>query len=542
MWETITYAAVALLVIILAWEYFGSRMMLEGFTDGVVPEYFGKFFPRRYDVVPGELREVDGWIRNPRYYEGYVDVQRLGYKGDFCRVIEKEGSPDSRIMACALAGQEGLDSFTYRTDSMRAGTRFSRDDYFRDVNGDGRDDYSRILKIAQSPHDAWEARAILAGNTRFKQGDEIPDNDPPPDIADLLFFFEGIMVWYRFFDDMLDYGENTQLKLAGEIKIDEDPKKTVTKGLSMNRLPTADDTVKPPADQFIKIGENARLEFDTRVQLRQLRAISVWVYFDEFTNNARIFDFGNGPGHDKVLLGIEAKGNVDQAFGLLSSRPGDANKVCNSRAPAEISPQEFMETTEANIAEFDCPGPEPVQNTYPEDELTPGVDPKANLLFEIWDTQQRKMRVRAMNIIPLKKWTHIALTTTDNTNFRPTWRVYVDGKMVLEQLDGFMPLKSYTTSNYIGRSNWETESQAFENPDERFRGSLFDMRFYRLPMSEGKIDKTYRWGHKKLGIQDVRAPQRTVEGFPYPQPQPSKAPDVVTFEPIPVLDPPATIN
>lgn len=530
------YAAIALLVIIVLWEYLRNNMMLEGFTDGVVPEYFGKFFPKRYDVVPGMMREIDGWIRNPRYFEGYVDVQRLGYKADFCRVVEKEGTPDSRIMACALAGQEGLDSFTYRTDSMRSGTRFSRDDYFRDVNSDGKDDYARILKIADSPNDAWEARAILAGNTRFKQGEETPDNDPPPDIADLLFFFEGIMIWYRFFDDMLDYGENTQIKLAGEMKIDEDPKKTVTKGLSMNRLPTADNEVKPPADQFIRIGENARLEFDSKVQLRQLRAVSVWVYFDEFTNNARIFDFGNGPGHDNVLLGIEAKGNADPAFGLLNRRPGDDNKVCNAKAPAEISPQEFMATTEANVAEFDCPGPEPIESTYPEDELLPGVNANANLLFEIWDTQQRKMRLRAMNVIPLKQWTHIALTTTDATNFRPTWRVYVNGKMVLEELDGFMPLKSYTTTNYIGRSNWETESQAFENPDERLRGSLFDLRFYRLPMSEGKIDKTYRWGHKKLGIQDPRGPTRfTSEGFPYP-------PKPIKYDEVPRLDPPATIN
>lgn len=225
------YAAIALLVIIIAWEYLRNTMMIEGFTDGIVPEYFGKFFPRRYDVVPGEMREVDGWIRNPRYFEGYVDVQNLGYKGDFCRVVEKEGAPDSRIMACALAGQEGLDSFTFRTDSARAGTRFSRDDYFRDVNGDGKDDYGRILKIKDAPNDAWQALAVLAGNTRFKQGEETPDNSPPPDISDLLFFFEGIMVWYRLFDDILDYGENTQIKLAGEIKINEDPKKTDRKSV-----------------------------------------------------------------------------------------------------------------------------------------------------------------------------------------------------------------------------------------------------------------------------------------------------------------------
>ena len=54
-WEIMIYAAITLLIIIIGWEYIRNRMMIEGFTDGVVPEYFGKFFPRRYDVVPGEL-------------------------------------------------------------------------------------------------------------------------------------------------------------------------------------------------------------------------------------------------------------------------------------------------------------------------------------------------------------------------------------------------------------------------------------------------------------------------------------------------------
>ena len=235
LWETMIYTALALLILILVWEWVRGKAFTEGFTDGVVPEFFGRYFPRRYDVVPGQERENDGWIRNTRYFEGYVDLQRLGYKGDFCRVVEKEGDPESRMMACALAGQEGLDSLTYRSDSARAGMKFSRDDYFRDVDGDGRDDYGRIVKVAPAPHDKWEARAILASLTRFKQGKEIADTSPPPDIADLLWFYEGSMAWYRWIDDMIDYSENTQLKIAGQAQVDEDPHKTKVKGLELNK-------------------------------------------------------------------------------------------------------------------------------------------------------------------------------------------------------------------------------------------------------------------------------------------------------------------
>jgi len=499
--ETAIYTVLILMGIIIAWEWLRSKAFMEGFTDGVVPEFFGRYFPRRYDVVPGTFREAGGWLRNPRYFEGYMDVQRLGYKGDFCRVIEKEGQPESRLFACALAGQEGLDSMTYRTESKRAGMRFSRDDYVRDVNDDGLDDYARILKVESAPKDRWEARAVVAGLTRFKQSSEITDNTPPPEIQDLLWFFEGIMTWYRFFDDMEDYGENTQIRIGGGAKVDETPHQTVTRGLGFNRAPTADIDVKPAADQYLQIGENAKLEFDSVVQLRALRAVSVWAYFDEFTNNARIFDFGNGAGKDNVFLGIEGKGNTTSAFGTLAERPSTTNRVCSAKPAKEVSPQYFLMTNDANVDAWTCPGPEPIESDYPEDEKASAeVNPTANLMFEIWDTQQRKMSIRVLNAIPLKQWVHIALTTTDGASFRPTWELYINGEKTFTQPDGHVPLKSYTTLNYIGRSNWEGESSQYLNADERFRGALFDFRLYRQPMSASKITRTVQWGKKKLGV------------------------------------------
>lgn len=515
-WDTLTYAVLFLLGAVIVWEVVRGRAFKEGFTDGAVPEFFGKYFPRRYDVTPGQIDEGEGWVRNPRYFEGYVDLQGLGYKGDFCRVVEKKGAPETRMVACALAGQEGLDSLSYRSQAARSGFRFSRDDYFRDVNADGREDYGRILKVSPAPTDRWEARAVLAGLTQFKKAGgsgedggltEVPDNDPPPHIKELLSFFEGVMVWYRWFDDMLDYAENTQLRIAGDAAVEETVKPTRTKGLELNRVPDiAEDTdgEKPPAEQYLKIGENARLEFENIVQLRQLRAVSVWAYFDEFTNNARIFDFGNGAGKDNVLLGIEGRGNTEgagaTAFGKLRPRPDASNAVCSATPATEVSPRTFLETTDANVNDWVCPGPGPVDSTYPEDEIQPtALPPTANLLFEIWDSQQRKMRVRVLDAIPLKRWVHIAVTTQDATSLRPTWDVYIDGKKVFTEPDGHMALKSYVTQNYIGRSNWEGVTSQYLDADERFRGALFDFRLYRLPMSAAKIAKTHAWGVERLG-------------------------------------------
>ena len=497
LFETMIYTAIALLVIIIGWEWLRTHMISEGFTDGVVPEFFGRYFPRRADVQPGQTIEADGWIRNAKYFEGYVDVQKLGYKGDFCRVIEKEKDPESRIVACALAGQEGLDSLSYRTDSARSGFRFSRDDYFRDVDKSGREGYGRILKIRDAPRDAWEARVVKAGFTRFKQGEDVVDNSPPPHIVDLLWFYEGIMVWYRLFDDILDYGENTQIALAGNLVIDESPKKTKTLGLEFNMVDPASGN-KPSMEQYIKIGENPKLEFDTVVELRKLRAISVWVYFHEFTSNARIFDFGNGTGHDNVLLGIEGKGDTNAAFGRLGKRPTEENLVCQGKPAEEMSPQVFMLNTDANVNNYDCKEAEHIPSMYPPDEEPGTIDPRATLLFEIWDTKQRKMRLRLPHTIPLKKWTHIALTTTDNESFRPTWQIYIDGKNVFEHPDGHVPLNSYTTLNYLGRSNWESVTAEYQDADQRLRGALFDFRLYRTPMSAAKIEKTFAWGKEKL--------------------------------------------
>lgn len=503
-WDVaMVYIALVLLVVIVGWEWMRNKAFVEGFTDGVVPEFFGRYFPRRYDVTPGMDREGDGWIRNPRYFEGYVDLQRLGYKGDFCRVIEKENAPESRILACALAGQEGLDSMTYRTESARTGMRFGRDDYVRDVDGDGREDYCRILKVQAAPNDQWEARAVLAGLTRFKQGAEVADHAPPPHIADLLWFYEGIMTWYRFADDMLDYAENTQLQIAGRAAVDETPRRTVFKGLELNRVPSADESQPPPASQFLTIGENPRLEMDSIVQMRNMRAVSVWAYFDEFTNNARIFDFGNGAGRDNILLGIEGRGNrAGAGFGALAARPPSNAAVCQRKPAREVSPQAYLTSSDANVDAWICDGPEPVDSTYPEDEQTDdnSAPPTANLLFEIWDERQRKMQIRVLDVIPRKRWVHVAVTATDVSSIRPNWQVFIDGKMVYEEESGHVPLKNYLTRNYIGRSNWERATATYQDADERFRGALFDFRLYRTPMSADKIRRTVEWGREKLGL------------------------------------------
>jgi hypothetical protein len=403
------------------------------------------------------------------------------------------------IMACALAGTDGTASTGYKTLAKSEGFKFSRDDYFREVNSDGRDDYCRIVKVADAPEDAWEARCAPAQVGGFGKK-EIRDNSPPANIIDLLWFYEGIMAWYRFKDDIKDYAENTQIALAGGVKISEDPRLEKTEGLRLNETTVAMIDKPPPAEQFIRIGENKELEFESRFEIRELRAFSTWVNFDMFTNNAHIFDFGNGSGKDNVYLGIEGRGN-DTAPAKkkpLGPSPTDDDIVCSRTAPREVAPQLFMKHTEANVELYDCPGPEPVDPAVkPQEQEEQKSEKRANLLFEIWDKEQRKMRIKVVDAVKERAWHHIVITTTDYA-FRPTWEVYIDGVKVFTKEEGHLPQTAYVTKNYIGKSNWENASGQGEYKDERFRGSLFDMRFYRIPMSETKVMKTFEWGEQQI--------------------------------------------
>ena len=476
--------ACLLLLGILIYEVFqDQKRHTEGFADK--QSYLTEFYPKRTDIVPGQQKEDNDWIRDPRYKEQYVDVQATGLQNDFCRVVVKRHNPGSMIMACALAGTDGLPSRNYAT---AADFIFSRDDYFRQNEKTRRADYCRIIKTTKAPNDAWSSMCANGLVDTFSKK-EVQDITPPDDIATLLWFYEGAMIWYRFKDDLLDYATNTRLVSAGALKIDQNPQNKTTEGLQLNKIAKSQE-------QYLRIGENDNLEFDQQVELRQLRAFMFWVRFDEFTNNTHIFDFGTGAGHNNVYLGIEGKGNDTNPNkpNSISNKPTDADVVCQRSAPRELDPRAYMKFTEANVEIYDCPGPEPIapttNNTYASASQDQETKPKtANLLFEIWDQEQRKMRIKCIDAFTEKKLHHVCCTVTD-MSFRPTWNIYVDGKKIYTEQEGHLPQTNYSTKNYIGRSNW-TE-------DEKFRGTLFDFRMYRTPVSEPKLQKSIQWSKPQL--------------------------------------------
>jgi hypothetical protein len=299
---------------------------------------------------------------------------------------------------------------------------------------------------------------------------------------------------------MLDYAKNLTVATSGNMEIQEaPPNPPITEGLHFNGI-----------DQFLRIGDEKDLSFGDVIQLRYLRATSFWVYFDEFTNNAHIYDFGNGAGKDNVFVGILGRGNAevqqkpldplcqDQAINTVPSAP--SGQQCTE----EVSPQTALITSSAEVDLWDCPSPElfgRIMKPLQPKAAAPQEATTADLIYEIWDSQQRKLHLQVKNIIPLRKWVHIVITAGDTDPWKPSLKVYQNGKLAHTEAAAWLPQTNYTTYNYIGKSNWMNVTSPYQNADELFKGRLFDLRGYRVMMNEKKIKDTYEWGRTMLGLK-----------------------------------------
>jgi hypothetical protein len=501
------WIALFLLLLILSLEILNPKIINESFSllspvdvSGQDTNFFASFIPRRGDV--GLNKEEPNYTRDPRYFSGYVDVQNYGVNHDFCRLVvpsKIENKDDSNLLknaffACALAGTSGLSSVSYRTKSVSEGLRLSRDDYMRTINDNNLYAYCRILK-----HDSgtFQPLCLTAKSLGFNDVDEI-DPNPPVEVLDMLTFYDGCVAWLRLYDDMIDYTNTLIIQKGGNINIPEDPNPTITRGLSFNGI-----------DQYLRISDTKDLTLGRKINMRNVRAFSLWIYFDAFTNNAHIFDFGDGAGNNNTVLSILGKGDATSDSNTL--RPVECGNEQNTLPDypsgphpcAETSPQNLM-LLKANVNKYECKLFEitPKRLTWETGKKKGNNDnpTRATLLYEIWDSKQRRQRILVNNVIPLKKWCHIVITAKSNDSFRPDVGIYINGTQVYLQPSGYLPQARSTTNNYIGKSNWSNQTSQYELKDELFSGKVFDFRMYNSVLSEEKIKKTIVWGQKKLGL------------------------------------------
>lgn len=485
MLQGLLFIAIIILIWVAVLEIWFPSIIQEGFQQLVSvgdSAMWAKWMPRRGDIGINPSEEENGYIRDIHYFNGYADVQRIGVNHDFCRMLSPKSDPSDLFFTCALGGTEGLSSLGYRTQSVKHGFKINRDDYMNNSDIAHCTGYCRILKSNQH---TFEAKCNIATDTGFSTSLKI-DLNPPKQIQTLLDFYQGIMFWLRFRDDIIDYAQNLVIMKAGNINITEyPPNPEITEGISFDGK-----------SQYLQIGDNNELEFGNAIPLKYLRAISIWVYFEEFTNNAHIFDFGNGPATDNVFLGIVGRGNP----------PIDEHSIGHGRRnpikEQTVTPQQLMISSDANVNEYICPAPQITGQTIHHNTHINGPAHTADLIYEIWDGKQRKKDVQLRNAIQLKKWAHIVITATSTDAFRPSLDFYINGIKIQTVDDGWLPLNNFTTHNYIGKSNWSSVTSQYENADELFKGKMFDFRGYGSIMSDTLIKHTYTWGCQMLGINN----------------------------------------
>lgn len=456
-------------------------------------------FPKRGDVGP--YKDQAGYRADGRYFGGYADVQRIGVRNDYCRVVFPEGGKEGdSFFACALAGSGGLTTLSYRTRTIKEGLRLSRDDYMGRIRGDGRDAYCRILKDKDG---TYQPLCLEANDTKFGDAD-VRDPEPPEDIKTILNFYRGCRTWFRFRDDMIDYMGNTRIQTAGGAGVLETPPRpAVTRALTLNGV-----------DQFLRIGDGDDLTLGLKGSMRSVRAFSVWARFDEFTNNAHIFDFGDGAGMNNVFLGLLGKGDPNLGADQHEIRPGP---ICQestiptgpsgAQCVPEVRPQTFMTTTRANVDEYACLGPEVLPDPAKATPIVPrdapagaGSPHRATLLYEVWDSRLRKLQIKLNRVVPLGRWTHIVITAKNMDALRPDIHVYINGNLWFTKESGYLPQADTTEKNYIGKSNWTDTGEEYELRDELMSGGVFDFRMYNRPLSEPEVKRILKWGMDYLGL------------------------------------------
>jgi hypothetical protein len=281
----------------------------------------------------------------------------------------------------------------------------------------------------------------------------------------------------------------------------------MTKGVEFNGI-----------DQFIRLGDSPDMSFGRKISLTTMRALTFWIYFDEFTNNAHIVDFGNGAGQDNVFVGIIGRGDESMDEGALL-RANACESICKDMnistipdAPSgaqpvpSMSPQELMLST--SNADQICPEKDLSRNLPPLKPLQ--SVPKstlggktATLLYEVWNGKLRLQHIKVQKAIKVQTWTHVCITTATGDGVRPALQIWIDGKKAAEDPNGHLPQSSMTTNNYVGKSNWINPASNYENKPELFKGSLFDLRGYNQAITEDKLNKMVKWGKKYLGLLDA---------------------------------------
>lgn len=453
MWAT--WIVILLLIGYIVSETFGSKLR-EGFA-----------IPRRMDIgatYEGWTHEENGYVRDIRYIESSTDVQGTGVAADFCRAVYKQEDPTSLHIACALATREHMDTLEFKSPTRSKGFRFSRDDYWRDVNGNGRMDYCRILRDEGTG--MFASSCAITTTTGIGPREE-RDTQPPPTIRQLLEAYEDCLTWFRFQDDAVDSTSVADLEYHGRPEIPSLIRPLKTRGIQCNRR--SPDAIGEPTDYFMW-GEKGTLMLDQEIPPQQIRAISFWVWLDSFANTTRVMECSNPSSgvsqkkrtvKDLVWIGVETNGrDLPPALPSPTDEPAlelRADEIY--RMGQQVEPVRVLDHRQLD----------PPSST-------------SSWVFEIWDEEQPIMRLAAPHTAQTGRWQHVAITTTDSTSWWPTWQIWIDGVKRSEKKEGRMIPALFLKQNKLGLMS----------------GCLQDFRIYKKPLLGAKLQAAVEYARPKL--------------------------------------------
>lgn len=394
----------------------GVLAVVEGFSNYRVP-------------LNEDTERIKRGGRDMRFAAANVNLDGIGSVAvDFCRAVTNKEVPNPFHTARVRESDDGTlcviceradNGAPLQSHSIRDGFRMSRDDYWTE-----RGDYCRILKDDATGE--WSSQCLVPGKHAFKETEMI-DADPPPRIKDLLRAYEGILMWFRFVDDRLDYAGNAICSSGSKgVEFSEVLAPLRTRGVQLNRDLSVEtrgflrvgesggETQNPQESQQIR-QSNLLAPLGPTISPRQIRAISCWVWWDFIETGATLFEAHN---------------------------PNDTIRR--------------------------------------KDRIALGVEGEA-YFFEIWDEEQRIMRINApMGSVVAGVWQHVVVTTTDSTAWWPTWQFFIDGALVSTKSDGRLSPAMELIEASIGRG---------------VRGCIVDFRVSRVPLDPLA---TMEWARPRL--------------------------------------------
>jgi hypothetical protein len=233
-----------------------------------------------HELVPGSMYQL-------------ADVEGLGRKCNWCRVVREVNKPNTSFVACSLYQTFTGFPYWFKSPSKRQGFDIGRHGYMKDVTGNGADSYCRlainkdiIRPLGRAP--VWEITCNLTEGLKISEK-KILDPDPPEDKKKILDQYTGCILWLPLMTENLnDIIRDLQVVNSGGVEYDQ------------------------RQGSYLWDGQKKSLTMFERISWQHTKAVCCWVRFKRagegdyiFPRWSKVFDFHATEFKSHFFLGNE---------------------------------------------------------------------------------------------------------------------------------------------------------------------------------------------------------------------------------------------